>query len=64
MEKFIYAIRDTKTNKDVSLSSKIKKYYDIKGHAERAIRKGNLYYKLEPKYKLVTYKIVEVENEK
>lgn len=62
MEKFIYAIRDNKTNKDVSLSNKIKKYYNTKGHAERAIRKGNSYYKLEPRYRLITYKIVEVED--
>ena len=61
MEKFIYAIRDSKTDKDVTLSNKNKKYYNIKGHAERAIREWN---KLEPRYKLVIYKLIEVENEK
>ena len=61
MEKFIYAIRDTKTNTDV-VGNKSKKYYTIKGHAERIIKQYSSCYELEPRYKLVTYKLVEVEN--
>ena len=61
MEKFIYAVRDIKTNKDV-VGNKSKKYYTIKGHAERTIIRENKYYDLEPRYKLVTYKLVDVEN--
>lgn len=62
MEKFIYAIRDTKTNTDVSLSNRNKKYYSTKGHSKRIIKQYSSCYDLEPRYKLVTYKIVEVEN--
>lgn len=62
MEKFIYVIRDTKTNIDVSLSNSNKKYYNCKGHAERIIKQYSSCYELEPRYKLVTYKLVEVEN--
>ncbi len=60
MEKFIYAVRDTKTNTDV-VGNKSKKYYTIKGHAERIVKKENKYYDLEPRYKLVIYKLIEAE---
>ena len=69
MEKFIYAIRDTKTNTDVSfsnlyISNNDKKYYDNKTLVERIIRESNSYLTSYRRYKLVTYKLIEVENGK
>lgn len=62
MEKFIYAVRDTKTNTDVSLSNSNRAYYNYKGHVERIIKENSPRYELEPRYKVVTYKLIEVEN--
>ena len=67
MEKFIYAIRDTKTNTDVPfsnlyISNNDKKYYDNKTFVERIIRENNSYLTSYRRYKLVTYKLIEVEN--
>ena len=67
MEKFIYAIRDIKTNTDVSfsnlyISNNNKKYYDNKIVVERIVRENNSHLTSYRRYKLVTYKLVEVEN--
>ena len=67
MEKFIYAIRDSKTGKDVPfsnlyISNNDKKYYDDKTFVERIIRENNSYLTSYRRYKLVTYKLIEVEN--
>ena len=69
MEKFIYAVRDTKTNKDVSfsnlyISNNDKKYYGNKTFAEKIIKENNSQLTSYQRYKLVTYKLIEVENEK
>ena len=69
MEKFIYAIRDIKTNTDVSfsnlyISNNNKKYYDNKTFVEKIIKENNSQLTSYQRYKLVTYKLVEVENEK
>ena len=69
MEKFIYAVRDTKTNTDVSfsnlyISNNNKKYYDNKTFVEKIIKENNSQLTSYQRYKLVTYKLVEVENEK
>ena len=67
MEKFIYAVRDTETNKDIPfsnlcISNNDKKYYDNKILVERIVRENNSHLTSYRRYKLVTYKLVEVEN--
>ncbi len=69
MEKFIYAVRDTKTNTDVPfsnlyISNNDKKYYNNKTFVEKIIKENNSQLTSYQIYKLVTYKLFEVENKK
>ena len=58
MDKFIYAVRDTKTGKLVNdLTSHPKKYWDTKAGAVKAIKKEGVYGK---HLRLVTFKLEEI----
>lgn len=57
----IYAVRNESTGKLVSdLTNPRKKYWDVRGHAENAIRKHIRY---RPTLKLVVFELVEVSDE-
>lgn len=65
MNNRLYAVRDEGTGKLVSnITNPRRKYWDRKGNAESAIRnaKGS-YYKDPRNLKLVTFELVEVEDE-
>lgn len=60
-ERFVYAVRDTSTNKLVAAkSNKSGKYYTNVTFANNRVNKMNSSLKYK-KYELVTYKLVEIE---
>lgn len=61
MIKYIYAIRDIKTNKLISAKCNKDKFYQKKKMAEDKIDKLNKYNK---NFELVTFKIEEVKEKK
>lgn len=66
MAEKIYAVRNTKTGKLVSdLGSRHKKYWDRKSEVQAAVQNSFRYkYAMPGTLKIVTFELVEVENEK